>query len=183
MSRLAKKPINIPENVKASLENNVLVVKGPKGELKQTIHFFVAVKIDKNILMVGIEDKNSKDQKAMQGTFYRLICNMIKGVVEGFSKKLEINGVGYKTNVQNKILTLNVGFSHPVEFNIPDGIEIKTEKNTITVSGIDKQLVGETAARIRRIRKPEPYKGTGIKYSDEVIRRKAGKAAKAVGTK
>lgn len=183
MSRLAKKPIDIPESVKANLENEVLTVKGPKGELKQKIHSFVAIKIDKNNLTVEIEDKNDKDQKAMQGTFYRLICNMIKGVVEGFLKKLEINGVGYKTSVQNKILTLNVGFSHPVEFNIPDGIEIKTEKNVITVSGIDKQLVGEVAAKIRRIRKPEPYKGTGIKYSDEVIRIKAGKAAKAVGVK
>lgn len=183
MSRLAKKPINIPEDVNIKLEKDILIVKGPKGELKQRIHPFVEVKLDKNNLMVEIKDKKEKKQKALQGTFYRLIINMIEGVKSGFEKKLEVIGIGYKVQLKDKILILNIGFSHSVEFKIPDGTDIKVEKNIVSVTGIDKQLVGETAAKIRRLRKPEPYKGTGIKYVDEVIRRKAGKTAKAVGAK
>lgn len=183
MSRLAKKPIVIPKEVEVKLENDLLTVKGPKGELKQKIHPLVKIKVDNSGLKVEVENKEDKEQKSLQGTFCRLISNMIKGVREGFEKRLEIIGVGFKSNVKDKTLILNIGFSHSVEFKIPDGVEIKTEKNTISVRGIDKQLVGETAAQIRRIRKPEPYKGTGIRYAGEAIRRKAGKAVKSVGSK
>ncbi|TSC95649.1 MAG: large subunit ribosomal protein L6 [Parcubacteria group bacterium Athens1014_10] len=183
MSRLAKKPIIVPEDINIKIEEGLISVKGPKGELKLKIHPFVDVKQDKNNLMVEIKDKKEKKQKALQGTFYRLITNMLKGVKDGFEKKLEIIGVGFKAQVKDKELILNIGFSHSIEFKIPQGIEIKAEKNVVSIFGIDKQLVGETAARIRKLRKPEPYKGSGIKYSDEVIRRKAGKAAKAIGAK
>lgn len=183
MSRLAKKPIIIPEKVEVKLENDVLTVNGPKGELKLKIHPLVKIVPQDKNFMVEIKDHEDKKQKALQGTFFRLINNMVSGVKDGFEKKLEIVGVGYKAQVSGKKLTLNIGFSHPVEYEIPEGIEIKIEKNTVAVLGIDKQSVGEVAAQIRRFRKPEPYKGTGIKYANEVIRKKAGKAAKAVGVK
>ena len=178
MSRLGKKPIEIPKTVQAKIDNNVLIVKGPKGQLQLIINPLINVKMEGEKISITINDQTDKTQKALWGLFASLIRNMIAGVTEGFEKKLEINGIGFKAAVAGKKLVLNVGFSHPVEFSIPENISIAVEKNIITVSGFDKQLVGETAAQIRRIKKPEPYKGKGIKYIDEVIRRKEGKVVK-----
>jgi len=177
MSRLGKLPIAIPEGTQVKIENNFIIVKGPKGELKQALHDMVKVEIVEKEIITSVNDKNSKKEKAFWGLYRSLINNMVTGVNQGYEKKLEINGVGYRMQLAGKKLTLNVGFSHPVEFELPEGITGVVEKNLITISGFDKQLVGEVAATIRKIKKPEPYKGKGIKYIDEVIRRKAGKAA------
>jgi len=177
MSRIGKQPIIIPENVEVKIERDKILVKGPKGELEQKIYPLFRFDVKDKRLCIGVKNENIKYERALWGTFQRLISNMIKGVVEGFEKKLEINGIGYKAEIKKDKLILNVGYSHPVEFFIPSGIEINVEKNIIIVKGIDKQLVGETAAQIRRIRKPEPYKGKGIKYLDEVVQRKLGKKA------
>lgn len=177
MSRIGKLPIELIEGAQAKIEDGFIVVKGPKGELKQKINSLVNVKIDNNQIIISVDNIKDKNKKALWGLFRSLINNMVIGVTQGFEKKLEINGVGYKASASGSVLTLNVGFSHPVEYNLLDGISASVEKNIITINGIDKQLVGETAAQIRKVRKPEPYKGKGIKYVDEVIRRKAGKTA------
>jgi len=177
MSRLGRLPIELPEGTQAKKEDGFIVVKGPKGELKTKSTKLVNINISEKEILITIEDEKSKRQKSMWGLYRSLVNNMVVGVNEGYEKKLEVNGVGYKTEVRGKVLVLNVGYSHPVEFDIPEGIEISVEANVITIKGIDKQLVGETAAQIRKVRKPEPYKGKGIKYIDEIIRRKAGKAA------
>lgn len=182
MSRIGKQPILIPDRVEVKLENRNILISGPKGELKQVLPDFVNVEIGDNQLKVSVKDSQIKKQRSSWGTFARLIFNMTIGVSKGFEKKLELVGVGYRAQITDNILKLTIGFSHPVEFLIPKGVEIKVEQNNIIiVSGIDKQLVGEVAAQIRRLRKPEPYKGKGIKYSDEVIRKKAGKKAVATG--
>jgi large subunit ribosomal protein L6 len=181
MSRVGKQPINILEGVNIKTENQNIIIKGIKGELVQKIHPNVKIEQKDKELLISVQKPKDKKQRALWGLFQRLISNMIEGVTKGFEKKLEINGLGYKAEVSGDKLILNVGFSHQVNFNIPKNINIKIEKNIITISGIDKQLVGETAAKIRKIKKPEPYKGKGIKYLDEVIKRKAGKAAKATG--
>jgi large subunit ribosomal protein L6 len=165
--------------VEVKLGQGTVSVKGPKGTLEQEIHPHVSVSVEDNEVRVGVQDETDVSQRALWGLFVRLISNMVTGVTKGFEKKLELNGIGFKVSVQGKVLKLDVGFSHEVDFQIPDGINITVEKNIITVTGIDKQFVGEVAARIRRIKKPEPYKGKGIKYVDEVIARKAGKAGKA----
>ena len=177
MSRVGKQLIEISDGVDVKIDGNLIVVKGPKGELTQELHPNVSVDIKDKIVSVKVKDENNKAQRSLWGLFASLIVNMIEGVKNGFSKKLEINGVGFKAAMAGKKLTLNVGFSHPVEFDVPDGIEIKVDGNIIDISGIDKQQVGEVAAQIRKVKKPEPYKGKGIKYIDEHIRRKAGKAA------
>lgn len=177
MSRIGKLPIELIEGTQAKIEDGFIVVKGPKGELKQKINSLVNVKIDNNQIIISVDNIKDKNKKALWGLFRSLINNMVIGVTQGFEKKLEINGVGYKASASGSVLTLNVGFSYPVEYNLLDGISASVEKNIITINGIDKQLVGETAAQIRKVRKPEPYKGKGIKYVDEVIRRKAGKTA------
>jgi len=179
MSRVGKKPIEIPAGVEVKLEGDKISVKGPKGTLEQDIHPRITVTIEDNEVRVGVGDETNVKERALWGLFSRLIGNMVTGVTEGYEKKLEVNGIGYKVGVQGKTLKLDVGFSHSVEFPIPEGLDISAEKNVITISGIDKQFVGEVAAQIRRVRKPEPYKGKGIKYIDEVIQRKAGKAGKA----
>jgi large subunit ribosomal protein L6 len=177
MSRVGKKPIIVPDNTEVKLTDSEIKVKGPKGELSRELHPLVnVVLIDKQIL-VTVKDENDNRAKAFWGLYRSLINNMVVGVTEGFSKQLEINGVGFTASISGNKLVLKVGFSHPVEFELPDGIEGAVDKNIITISGIDKQLVGEVAANIRKIRKPEPYKGKGIKYLDEIIRRKVGKAA------
>jgi len=181
MSRIGKNPIQIPEKVEVKVNDGLIVVKGEQGELKQKIHPQVLVETEDKQVVIKIKNDKDKLQKSLWGTTRQLINNMILGVTQGFEKKLEVNGVGYRVQLNGKLLVLNVGYSHPVEFKVPDGIDISVEKNIITVSGIDKQLVGETAAQIRKVRKPEPYKGKGIKYVDEVIRRKMGKQAKAAG--
>jgi large subunit ribosomal protein L6 len=177
MSRIGKKTIEIPDGVEVKLDGKFLIVKGKKGELKQEIHPKVKIQLEDKKLNVSVSDPLDHNQSALWGLFRSLAYNMVVGVTTGFEKKLEINGVGYKAAAAPKKLTLNVGYSHPVEFALPLGIECKVEKNIITISGADKQVVGEVAANIRKIRKPEPYKGKGIKYLEEVIRRKEGKAA------
>lgn len=177
MSRIGKKNITIPSVVTAGIEKNQIFVKGPKGELRQSLHPRVTVSFEQNNISVTVVNENSKQDRALWGTFSSLISNMVKGVTEGFKKQLEINGVGYKAAMKGAILTLEVGFSHPVEVRPEAGVKFSVEKNIITVEGADKQLVGEMAARIRKIKKPEPYKGKGIKYINEIIHRKAGKTA------
>lgn len=177
MSRIGKQPVILPEGVSAKLENGVLNVKGPKGSLETELHGFVRVKITDSEVLVTVQNPKDKNQSALWGLFRNLIQNMVLGVTQGFTKELEINGVGYKAAVTGSNLVLNVGYSHPKEFHIPEGIEIVVNKNIITISGIDKQKVGQIAAEIRKIRPVEPYKGKGIKYIDEQVRRKVGKAA------
>ncbi|MFA6254921.1 MAG: 50S ribosomal protein L6 [Patescibacteria group bacterium] len=177
MSRIGKQLIVIPEGVEVKITDNKIFVKGPKGELTQEINPLVMVEKKDNEISLLVKNPQLKQQKSLWGLFRRLIANMIIGVTQGFSKQLEVNGIGYKAAVQGSNLVLHLGYSHPIEYNIPTGIEIKVEKNIITVSGIDKQVVGQTAAEIRSMRKPEPYKGKGIKYTDEIIRRKVGKSA------
>lgn len=174
MSRIGKQPIQIPEGVEVKIDDNLVVVKGPKGELTQELHPEIAIEIKDKEVLVKLAEK-SKKSSAIWGTYRALIGNMIEGVTKGFEKRLIFEGVGYRASVSGNKLVLNLGFSHPIEIETPKGIEFKVEKNTITVSGVDKQLVGEVAANIRAKRKPEPYKGKGIRYEDEVIRRKAGK--------
>ncbi|MAF14326.1 MAG: 50S ribosomal protein L6 [Parcubacteria group bacterium] len=177
MSRVGKQPIKIPEGVDVKVEDFNVKVKGPKGELNQQVHRLVNIDQKDNELMVSVKNPEEKLQKSLWGLFQRLIVNMITGVTEGYSKKLEVNGVGYKAAVAGDILNLQLGYSHPIDYKIPEGIKVEVEKNVITVSGIDKQQVGQISAEIRAKRKPEPYKGKGIKYADEVIRRKVGKTA------
>lgn len=179
MSRVGKKPIEIPNDVEVTLGDVEYGVKGPKGTLAVKTHPHVIVSREGDTLTLTVKDETNVKDKALWGLYNRLLQNAILGVTKGFEKKLEVNGVGYKVAVQGKVLKFEVGFSHEVLFDIPEEIDVVVEKNIITVTGIDKQQVGEVAARIRRVKKPEPYKGKGIKYMDEVIRRKAGKAAKA----
>ena len=177
MSRLGKLPIEIPTGIQAKIENNFIIVKGSKGELKQELNNLVKVEVLEKEIKVSIKNEKVKKERAFWGLYRSLINNMVQGVETGFEKKLEVNGVGYRIALAGKKLTLNVGYSHPVDFEFPEGITGAVEGNVITISGIDKQLVGEVAAKIRKIKKPEPYKGKGIKYIDEVIRRKEGKTA------
>lgn len=177
MSRLGKLPIELGEGTQARIEDGFIIVKGSKGELKQKLHELVSVELGDKEIKVSVKNPNNKEEKAFWGLYWSLITNLVKGVEEGFEKKLEVNGVGFRVAVSGRKLTLNVGFSHPVEFELPEGVDAGVEGNVITISGIDKQMVGETAARIRKVRKPEPYKGKGIKYVDEVIIRKVGKTA------
>ncbi len=171
--------MEIPAGVEVRIDAGSVFVKGPKGELSMALPPRTAAQLEGNVLTVTVEDPEKVDDKAKWGLTRRLIENMVIGVTNGFSKQLEVNGVGYKVAMQGKDVKLDVGFSHDVIFPIPAGITASVEKNVITVTGISKHLVGETAAQIRKIKKPEPYKGKGIKYMDEVIQRKAGKAAKA----
>lgn len=180
MSRIGKKNIIIPENVHITLERNKVKVIGPKGELNFSFPKIVIIKQKDGQLTVNI-GQTKKKTRSVWGTTRTIINNMVLGVTQGFSKQLEINGIGFKSQIKDNKLILNLGFSHIVEFPFPPGINIKCENNLITIEGIDKYLVGETAARIREIKKPEPYKGKGIKYLDEVIRRKAGKVVKSAG--
>jgi len=181
MSRIGKKPINIPEKVEVKIDGEFIIIKGPKGELRQKIHPHVKITMEDKNILIKVRNPELKEDKALWGLFGSLIKNMIMGVTQGFEKKLEINGIGFKAALSGNKLQLNLGFSHPIDFNLPNGISALVDKNVITIGGPDKQLVGETAARIRALKKVEPYKGKGIKYLDEIIRKKAGKAAKAAG--
>jgi len=174
MTRLAKKPIFVPKTVEVKIENQNITIKGRLGLLTAKAPSFVNILKENDQIKVTVQNLN---KKAIWGTWHRLIKNMIEGVEKGFEKKLELVGIGFRATIQGNKLILNIGFSHPVEYQIPQGIKISLDKNIINLFGIDKQLVGETAARIRRLRPPEPYKGTGIKYLDEIIRKKAGKKA------
>jgi large subunit ribosomal protein L6 len=177
MSRLGKNPIQIPAGTQVKIENNFVMVKGPKGELKEKLHDLVKIEFDDKEIKLKIDDKEDKKQKSLWGLYSRLVLSMVKGVNTPYEKSLEINGVGYKASIAGNKIILNVGYSHPVNFILPDGVSGQIKENIITLSSIDKQLLGETAARIREVRKPEPYKGKGIKYSDEIIKRKQGKTS------
>lgn len=178
MSRIGKIPVNIPEKVTVNITDHKITIKGPKGELSRELHAFVKVSEENNSIKV---EPTSNNLKALQihGLYRRLIANMIIGVSQGFQRKLSLQGVGYRSQVQGKTLILNVGYSHSVEIAAPEGILIVVETNTnVTISGIDKQLVGQVAANIRSVRPPEPYKGKGIRYEGEYVRQKVGKAGK-----
>lgn len=179
MSRVGKKPLALPSGIDLKVDGSTITVKGTKGQLSITLDPRVKVAVEGGELNVSVKDPEDVKQRALWGLSRRLIENMVVGVTKGYEKKLEVNGVGFKVALAGKTLKLDVGFSHDVEFTIPDDLTVTVEKNVISVNGIDKQRVGEIAAQIRRIKKPEPYKGKGIKYVDEVIHRKAGKAAKA----
>lgn len=170
----------MPDKAKVEIKGSTLRVSGPKGEMEIKIPKYL--KIDASENAINLENRSSsKQSKAMHGTTRALIANMLKGVTEGWKKSLEMVGTGYRAQVNGKKLSLTVGYSHPVEIEAPEGIDFKVEKNNISVEGIDKHLVGLLADKIRKVRPPEPYKGKGIKYEDEVVRRKPGKAAKAAG--
>lgn len=178
MSRIGKKPIDIPSGVEVTVGADVVSVKGPKGTISTPVHHMVSFNVADNAVEVK-RSGDSRQERAQHGLHRSLLANCIEGVSKGFSKTLEVVGVGYKVNVQGKNIVLNVGFSHPVNYELPAGIEASAEGNTkLTISGVDKQMVGEVAAQLRRVRPPEPYKGKGIKYIDEQIRRKAGKSGK-----
>ncbi len=192
MSRIGKKPVILPAGVTVELNGNVLTVKGPKGTLTQEVHPKVMVTIADNEVVVDVAKHEDKREKALWGLFRSLVQNMVDGVTTGYTKQLDVVGVGFKAEVRGTTLVLNLGFSHAIDFEIPAGVEAKVEKDpakvtilqyqtTITLTGISKQLVGQVAANIRELKKAEPYKGKGIKYSDETIVRKAGKVVKAVG--
>lgn len=181
MSRIGKKPVEIPAGIEISVKDGVVTAKGPKGTLTFTPHKRMTVKVMEKTVVVERPGEEIMD-RSLHGLTRTLIANMIEGVAKGFSKKLDIQGVGYRAQLQGKDLQLALGYSHPIAFPAPDGITFeidKEKKNLLTVSGIDKALVGQVAADIRSLRKPEPYKGKGIRYFGEVIRRKAGKAATA----
>lgn len=177
MSRLAKKPILIPDNVKIEIKDGVIFVKGPRGELTRKFKpDLISIKVDgNNVVITPLGD--SSQIKMLLGTFASHIKNFIEGVINGFVKKLIIEGIGYKAGMQGKDLVLSLGLSHPVIYKVPDDISVATEKNTITVSGADKERVGLVASKIRLLKKPEPYKGKGIRYENEIIKKKAGKKA------
>ena len=178
MSRIGKLPVVIPAGVKVSLNGKEMAVSGPKGTLTQELHERMAVAVETDQINVT-RPSDSKQDSALHGLTRALINNMVVGVTVGFKKDLEINGVGYRAEISGKVLTLSLGYSHPVVYELPDGINVEIEKQTkLSVIGIDKQLVGSAAAKIRSYRKPEPYKGKGIKYADEHILRKAGKTGK-----
>ncbi len=175
MSRVAKAPVEVPAGVTVTLSGQDIKVKGPIGELSHTINSLVAVSYEDNTITTGVVS-DEKSAWAQAGTARALINNMVEGVSKGFEKKLVLNGVGYRAKAAGKNLNLSLGFSHPVDHAIPEGITVETPSQTeITLKGADKQLVGQTAANIREYRKPEPYKGKGIRYSDENVRRKEAK--------
>ncbi|HEX4205364.1 MAG TPA: 50S ribosomal protein L6 [Ktedonobacteraceae bacterium] len=190
MSRIGRAPIAVPEKVQVNWnENNLVTVKGPKGELSYKVDPALSLKLEDGQILVS-RPSESKEHKAKHGLYRSLINNMVVGVTTGYTKQLEIHGVGYRAVKSGQNLVITVGYSHPVEVQPPkgitvavDGVDAATKATKISVSGIDKQLVGEVAASIRRIRKPEPYKGKGIRYAGEKIRRKAGKSGKVGGKK
>ncbi|MFC4601514.1 50S ribosomal protein L6 [Cohnella hongkongensis] len=178
MSRIGRKPIQVPNGVNVNLDNNVITIKGPKGTLSRALHGDMKVSYESDVISVERPSDN-KLHRALHGTTRSVVANMVSGVTEGYSKNLELVGVGYRASKSGEKLVLNVGYSHPVEFLPEKGIEFEVPaQNKIIVKGIDKELVGATAAKIRAVREPEPYKGKGIKYENERILRKEGKAGK-----
>ena len=178
MSKIGQQIINIPTGVNVTIESNKIVVKGPKGELSVVISKDLDIKIEPDSISLSPK-KDSKIVRSIWGTTRVLISNSITGVTEGFKKQLELVGTGYRSEVQGNTLVLTVGYSHPIKIEAPENISFKVEKGVITVEGIDKQVVGQVSADVRSSRPPEPYKGKGVKYVGEFVRRKAGKAAKA----
>ena len=178
MSRIGKMPITIPAMVKVEISEKEVFVSGPKGNLNMKLPYGVEVKVEDNFVKV-VSKSESSGTRAIQGTIRSIIANMVKGVVDGWTKKLEFVGTGYRAEISGKKLVMSIGYSHPVEVTAPEGISFEVDKTQVTVSGADRQLVGQVAAKIRDVRPPEPYKGKGIMYQNEVVRRKPGKAAKA----
>ncbi len=178
MSRIGNKLINLPEGVTVSQNGNVVTVKGPKGELSNTFNSNIEIVVDGQNIVVK-RPNDTKEMKTIHGTSRANLNNMVEGVSKGFTKTLEIVGVGYRASLKGNVLVVDAGYSHDVELEIPAGIKVELPKNTqVVVSGIDKQVVGQFAATVRGVREPEPYKGKGIRYSDEHVRRKEGKTAK-----
>jgi large subunit ribosomal protein L6 len=178
MSRIGKRPINLPDKVTVAIDGQNVAVKGPKGELSRVLPKEVTVEQQDNAVTIK-RINESRVARSRHGLSRTLVANMVEGVSKGFERRLQIQGVGYRAQVQGRNLTLNVGYSQPVEIVPPEGVQLAVEKNTeVIVSGINKELVGNTAARIRAVRPPEPYKGKGIRYAGEMVRRKAGKAGK-----
>ena len=178
MSRIGKRPIPVPDKVTVSIEHQFIAVKGPKGELSRTIPSGILVEQEDTTLLVKRQDESRKNRQ-LHGMCRTLVSNMVEGVSQGFNRRLQIQGVGYRAQVQGRTLVLNVGYSNPVQIDPPEGIQLAVENNTnVIVSGIDKEIVGNLAAKIRDVRPPEPYKGKGIRYAGEVVRRKAGKSGK-----
>ncbi len=176
MSRIGKKPIPFSNQVKVEIMGGRVSVEGPKGKLSLRIHHSMAVKVEDSLLHC-VRPSDNKLHRSLHGLTRTLIANMVEGVTKGFEKKLEMIGVGYRASVQGRNLTLMLGYSHPLIYPLPDGINVSVEgQNLLTISGVDKQQVGEVAAKIRSLRPPEPYKGKGVKYAGEHIRRKAGKS-------
>lgn len=183
MSRIGKLPVTIPTGVKVAVDANAVRLEGPKGKLQTAVPAGVTVKVDGNVLRV---ERQAEDRKirALHGLTRKLISNMTQGVSQGFTRVLDINGVGYRAEVKGQEIHITLGFSHPVMFKLPQGVTASVERQVIvTLSGADRQVLGETAAKLRSLRPPEPYKGKGIKYREEVIRRKAGKAVGSAGGK
>jgi large subunit ribosomal protein L6 len=178
MSRIGNKPISIPQGVKVDLKQNYVSVTGPKGSLAQTFSNEMEIKLEDSTLTV-IRPSDSREHRSLHGLTRALLNNMVVGVNEGFAKILQIEGVGYRAAMEDNALVLNVGYSHPIRFDPPENIAFAVENRnkTVVVSGIDKQIVGEIAAQIRKTRPPEPYKGKGIRYDNEIVRRKAGKVS------
>jgi large subunit ribosomal protein L6 len=183
VSRIGKLPVTIPAGVKVAVDANAVRLEGPKGKLQTAVPAGVTIKVEGNVLRV---ERQTEDRRvrSLHGLTRKLIANMTQGVSQGFTRVLDINGVGYRAEVKGQDLHIALGFSHPVVFNLPQGVSAAVERQVIiTLSGADRQVLGETAAKIRSLRPPEPYKGKGIKYREEVIRRKAGKAVGSAGGK
>ncbi len=176
MARVGKKEIQIPDKVKVSYADKCVTVTGKNGTLSRNLHQDIDLKIEGNVISVIAAD-NDRKTLAFQGLARSLVNNMVQGVDKNFERALEINGIGYKLEVKGNTVVLNIGFSHPINFELPEGVSARAEKNVLTLSSMNKELLGNTAASIRRLRPPEPYKGRGIKYVDEYIQRKAGKTA------
>lgn len=179
MSRIGKQQLSIPQGVEVTVQDGVVSVKGPKGTLKRTLHSMVTVLVENGIVSVSVKRPEEKYERSLWGTFAAHIKNMIEGVTKGFEKKLEVNGVGFRVALQGKDIKLEIGFSHSVVYKMPPEVTATVEKNLITLVSADVEMLGKTASEIRALKKPEPYKGKGIKYLDEVLRRKAGKTASA----
>jgi large subunit ribosomal protein L6 len=178
MSRIGKKPIEIPTGVTITMNGDVVTVKGPKGELTRSFNPDIEIKVEENVINLS-RPSESKEHRSIHGTTRSLLANMVEGVSKGFEKSLELIGVGYRAQKQGKKLVLSVGYSHPVEFEPEEGVEVEVPSNTkVIVKGINKERVGALAANIRQVRPPEPYKGKGIRYEGEVVRRKEGKTGK-----
>lgn len=178
MSRIGKLPVQIPKGVSVNLEKNKLTFEGSKGKLTLQLPREIVAEIDDEKIKIVLKGRDQK-AKALHGTYRALVANNVKGVEEGWEKTLELVGTGYRVELKGDTLVLLLGFSHPVEIKVPEGIQFKVDKTLITIYGVDKEKVGQIAANIRSIRTPEPYKGKGIRYKDEVVRRKPGKAARA----
>ena len=175
MSRIGKKPLPLPKGVTISPKNGIVGVKGPKGELSRAIPSGVSLKIDSTKVVVERAD-DSRENRARHGLMRAHLANMVKGVTDGWTRELEINGVGYRAEVAGDTVTMALGYSHPVVFKLPKGVGAKVDKNRIILSSADRDLLGQTAAKVRELRPPEPYKGKGVKYVEEVIKKKVGKA-------